>query len=222
MNVRIEFTYKTKKGLQINATSEEIKAEEAILIAEDMERTGRVGQLTCISTHDENVWTIKELKKILAGIQTDPHNVTVYFDGGFEIEKKKSGLGCVIYYEQNNKKYRLRKNALVEQLNTNNEAEYAALYLALQELELLGVHHLPVSIVGDSQVVINQLEGEWPCVEEELNRWADRIEDKMEQLGLVAEYRSVSRKKNREADQLASQALNQVEIISTIELEEKA
>lgn len=219
MNVRIEFTYKTKKGLETSATSDELKAGEALVIAEDMEKTGRIKEINFISIHDNNSYSIKELKKYLEGIQTEPHNVTVYFDGGFDLASKSSGLGCAIYYEQNNKSYRLRKNALVEELNTNNEAEYAALHLGLQEIEMLGVHHLPVTFIGDSQVVINQLEGEWPCIEDELNRWADRIEQKIDELGIVPEYRAVSRKKNREADQLASQALNGVDITSTIELE---
>ncbi|WP_143521191.1 reverse transcriptase-like protein, partial [Pseudomonas sp. 2995-1] len=92
-----------------------------------------------------------------------------------------SGLGCVIYYEKNKKNYRLRKNQSVTELKSNNEAEYAALYMALTELENLGVHHLPIQIIGDSQVVLNQLSGEWACMEEELNRWADRVDEKCNQ-----------------------------------------
>ena len=67
-------------------------------------------------------------------------------------------------------------------MKSNNEAEYAPLYLALVELELLNVHHLPVRIIGDSQVVINQLNGEWPALEKELASWADKIDAKLEQL----------------------------------------
>jgi len=145
--------------------------------------------------------------------------VTVYFDGGFDLKTKKSGLGCVIYYDKNGKSFRLRKNATVEELDTNNEAEYAALHLGLQELKLLDVHHLSVTFVGDSMVVINQLNDEWPCYEAELSKWMDRIENELKRLGITPEYELVSRKKNREADQLASQALNDIEIMSTKEME---
>ena len=55
---------------------------------------------------------------------------------------------------------------LLAELTSNNEAEYAALYLSLQELDLLNVHHLPVRFIGDSQVVINQMGGEWPTARE--------------------------------------------------------
>ncbi|GGC78826.1 hypothetical protein GCM10007216_06640 [Thalassobacillus devorans] len=217
MKVRIEFTYKTPKGTTSSFTSEEMPAGQAILIAEDLEKTGRARSFTFIDPKD-HTWSLKELKAFMKGIETEPHNITVYFDGGFDLKTKKSGLGCAIYYEQDGKSYRLRKNALVEELQTNNEAEYAALHLALQELDFLGVHHIDVKIVGDSQVVINQLNGEWPCLEDELSKWADRIEDKFKQLGITPEYQVISRKRNREADRLATQALEEIEITSTIEL----
>lgn len=217
MNVRIELTYQTPKGTETTFSSDEMRAKKALLIVEDLERTGRMKNITFVDSHDNN-WNLKELKKQMEEIQTEPHNVTVYFDGGFDLKTRTSGLGCVIYYEQNNKSYRLRKNAIVEELDTNNEAEYAALNLGLQELEFLGVHHLPVTVVGDSQVVINQLKEDWPCYEEELSKWADRIESHINQLGIDAEYKLVTRKGNKEADQLASQALREIEITSTIKL----
>ncbi|UFU01347.1 ribonuclease H family protein [Radiobacillus kanasensis] len=218
MEVRIELTYKTPKGAETFFTSEEMKVAKALLIAEDIEKTGRVKQLAFID-HVENTWTMKEMKKFLKGIETEPHDITIYFDGGFDKYSNKSGLGCVIYYEQNGKSWRLRKNALVEELETNNEAEYAALYLAIQELELLGAHHIPVSIIGDSQVVINQLSEDWPVYEEDLLKWIERVEKKLEELGLTASYKQVPRTKNKEADQLASQALNGIEITGTMEIQ---
>ncbi len=216
MKIRIETTYKTPKGLTTRLSSEVMDAEKGIKIALDMERTGRVKNLMFID-NNETTWSLKELKEFMKGIETEPHNVMVYFDGGFELETRKSGLGCAVYYDQNGKSFRLRKNAVVGELNTNNEAEYAALHLSLKELEKLDVHHLPVTFIGDSQVVINQLKGEWPCTEEELSKWADRIENKLKQSGIQPEYELISRKKNKEADQLASQALKEVEIESTIE-----
>jgi ribonuclease HI len=220
MNVRIEITYQTPKGTKTTFSSDEMGAEQGILIAEDLARTGRTKNLTFIDSR-ENTWTLKELKEFMKGIQTEPHNITVYFDGGFDLETRRSGLGCAIYYEQSGKSLRLRKNALVTELDTNNESEYAALHLALLELELLKVHHLPVKFVGDSQVVINQLSGEWPCLEEELSKWADRVEAKFNQLGVTPEYKLISRKENMEADQLASQALKEIEITSTSETQLK-
>ena len=123
-----------------------------------------------------------------------------------------------IQFKQNEKKYRIRKNALVHYLKSNNDAEYAALYSALQELEYLGVHHQSIVVKGDSQVVINQMVGEWPVFEEELASWADKIDEKLEQLGLQVHYLHVPRKQNTEADQLATQALNKIEYDGKIEI----
>jgi ribonuclease HI len=55
------------------------------------------------------------------------------------------------------------------------------------------------------------------CLEEELSKWADRIERKLRQLGINPEYELISRKENREADKLASPALKEIEITSTSE-----
>ncbi|GAB4073078.1 ribonuclease H family protein [Barrientosiimonas marina] len=217
MDVRVALTYTTPKGTQTSFSSEAMPAAKALLLAEDLEKTGRAAQLTFFDNYDGR-WTFKQLKKQLDIIQTEPHGMTVYFDGGFERDSKKSGLGCVIYYEQNGKSWRLRQNALVEELETNNEAEYAALHLGIRELLLLEVHHQPVIFAGDSQVVIKQLQGEWPCYETELNKWADRIEDDLHRSGIDPVYDLKSRQHNQEADWLAAQALKGVDITSMREL----
>lgn len=217
MQVYIEWTYKTKTGIQAKFSSEEMQAKAAIALAEDIEKTGRVKALTFIDRHERS-WNLKELKKLMEEIKTEPHDIIIYFDGGFDHETGKAGLGCVIYYEKDGKSYRIRKNAFVEGLISNNEAEYAALHLGIMELEWLGVRHLPVTFIGDSKVVINQLNDEWPCYEEELARWMTRIEQKLEEMGISPILKSVSRKLNKEADQLAAQAMDGQEILSHKEL----
>jgi len=217
MHVFIEWTYKTPKGAGTILRSEEMPAAQALLLAEDMERTGRVKALVFIDQQDTN-WSFKELKAYVKEVDTEPHNITIYFDGGFDRSSNQSGLGCAIYYEQNGKPYRLRRNAFSAELKSNNEAEYAALYLALVELELLNAHHLPISIIGDSQVVINQLNGEWPALEKELASWADKIDAKLSELSLQPDYKLISRKDNAEADRLATQALNGIDITGLSEI----
>ncbi|MFJ7369209.1 ribonuclease H family protein [Lysinibacillus sp. NPDC098008] len=220
MDVVIEWTYKTPKGATTVLRSEEMPAAQALLLAEDMEKTERVKLLHCIDRQATS-WSLKELKAYLKEIDSEPHDITVYFDGGFDRGTRQAGLGCAIYYEQNGKSYRLRKNAFSLELQSNNEAEYAALYLGLVELELLNVHHLPVRFIGDSQVVINQLSGEWPALEKELASWADKIDAKLAQLAIQPTYQLIARKNNNEADRLATQALNGIDITSTSEIGKK-
>lgn len=218
MKLILEWTYKTPKGAVAVLRSEAMTPAQALMIAEDIEKTGRVQSLEIIDEYD-STWMIKELKRYLKEMETEPHHITIYFDGGFDIQTKASGLGVAIYYEKDGKSFRLRHNAYTAGLDSNNEAEYAALHLALVELDLMDVHHQTVRIIGDSQVVINQLNGEWPAYEKTLSEWADKIENKLQALGLKAEYELVPRKENTEADRLATQALQGTEISGVIEIQ---
>ncbi|WLV25573.1 reverse transcriptase-like protein [Aciduricibacillus chroicocephali] len=220
MQVKIQMLYSTPKNVVTTFVSEPLPAGEAIVMVEDMQKTGRISNILFVDNKEQE-WNLKELKKLLEGIEEEPHDITIYFDGGYDIESGRAGLGCAIYYKQNGKSYRIRKNALVDELSSNNEAEYAALHLALKELEYMGARHIEVNIIGDSKVVIHQLNGEWPVYEETLSEWADRIDAKLEQLGFEPHYEAISRKGNREADQLAGQALRGEEMFSTLELEQK-
>ncbi len=121
--------------------------------------------------------------------------------------------------KKNGKSYRTRKNLMQLGLKSNNEAEYAALYGSILELEMIGVHHQTVRFIGDSQVVINQMSGEWPIYEKELTNWANKIDEKLNQLGIKSEFKLVSRKGNEEVDRLATQALNNTIIEGKIELD---
>lgn len=217
MNVIIEWIYKTSRGIETAFRSEEMSAEKAFKIAQDIEKTGRAKEITFIDQYDSS-WTMKEMKRYLTEIEGEPHNITVYFDGGYDRETAISGLGCVIYFEQNGKPFRVRKNAQTVGIKSNNESEYAALQLSITELELLNVKNMNVRIIGDSQVVINQMNGEWAVLEPELLSWADRIDNKLKDLGIRPEYEHVSRKINTEADRLATQAIHGIEILAQVEL----
>lgn len=217
MKFRIEWMYGVPKGIETVFLSEEMTAEEVVQIAEDLERTGRVKKIQFEDQFDSS-WTLKEVKAYLKEIETEPHNIKVYFDGGYEISSGNAGLGCVIYYKQNGKSYRRRTNAKLDELSSNNEAEYAALYFCLQELEELEVRRQLISFVGDSRIVINRMEGEWPVMEDKLGAWVQRIKEKVKELGLQEAYQLTPRKENAEADKLATQALKGISIASTSEL----
>lgn len=207
MKYKLEWKYKLKGNESVLFTSDWLESELAISVGDDLEKTGKAKE---ILYHDEmgTSWTIKEIKKLSEEIETEPHDVLIYFDGGHHVDRNEGGLGVVIYYKQGKKKFRIRANERIEEMETNNEAEYAALHFALSILEELGVHHIPCDIKGDSQVVIKQLEGEWPCYEENLNRWLDRIEEKINEMGIDPRFTSLPRNENKEADKLATQALD--------------
>lgn len=94
-------------------------------------------------------WTLKELEKLTEELAYEPDDITVYFDGGFDKTSGRAGLGIVVYYSLGGKRHRIRKNKSLT-LQTNNEAEYAALYEALKEVQELGASRNSITIRGDS------------------------------------------------------------------------
>lgn len=217
MKLRLEWTYKTPKNQVITLMSDEVSVEEALRIADDFEKTGRTKDLVFYDQRHTK-WTKKELTKLIKEIETEPQDIIAYFDGGYDKQSGRAGLGVAIYFTQNKKPYRVRVNEVFEEMDSNNEAEYAAFWLLLQTLEELGVHHSTVTFKGDSHVVLNQLSGEWPCFEENLNKWLDRIEERIEKLGIRPNYEPIGRKQNAEADKLATQALEGTIVSSKIEI----
>ncbi len=207
MNLSIEWTYRIPGDPRtVTLISNPIPVAHVLTVLKDMEKTGRVKNIEFIDEKGA-YWTKKEIEKYLKSLETEPHEVIAYFDGGFNKEKNSAGLGGIIYFKKNHRSYRLRKNLYLEHISSNNEAECAALWFLLNEIENLGIHHRELTIHGDSHVIINQLQGDWPCYEEVLNRWLDRIQKKISDLGLTINFCAISRQENKEADQLAGQAL---------------
>jgi ribonuclease HI len=206
MKYSLEWNYKLKGNENVQCSSEWVTGEIALQIGEELEKSGKIKDLFF---YDEmgTSWILKEMKKLLIEIEEDPHDIIVYFDGGFQKETNQAGLGAVIFFKQGKKKYRIRANERFDEMETNNEAEYAAFYYALTILEDLGVQQFSCEFKGDSQVVLKQLEGEWPCYEATLNLWIDRIEEKLKSLRIKPKYTAISRNENKEADKLATQAL---------------
>ncbi|MEC0281313.1 reverse transcriptase-like protein [Terribacillus saccharophilus] len=216
MKLRMKMTYRTPKGTEAEFLSDYLPPGAVLLLMEDMQQSGRIPQIEILDQY-ETEWSIKELRNYMKELVTEPHNVRVYVDGGFDKGTGKGGLGCVIHYEQNQKEYRLRRNQEMEQLISNNEAEYAALHFAIGVLSELGVKEQEIEVFTDSRTVVNQMSDEWPVYEKELKYWADKVDDLVKEIGLTVQYDHVDRKKNKEADQLASQALRSIQIDSTIQ-----
>jgi len=61
MKVRIDWTYKSPKNKVVQFLSEELDANEALMVAQDLERTGRTKRLQFGDRHYSN-WSVKELK----------------------------------------------------------------------------------------------------------------------------------------------------------------
>nr|XP_028949393.1 uncharacterized protein LOC114821445 [Malus domestica] len=99
-------------------------------------------------------WVQQEIRRV-TGLWITPWKL--YFDG-FHTQRA-AGAGIVIVNPQG--VYHYYSFLLDYQENTNNRAEYEALIIGLEILMDLGAAE--VEIFGDSELVINQLNGEFKC-----------------------------------------------------------
>jgi ribonuclease HI len=81
---------------------------------------------------------------------------------------------------------------------TNNRAEYLALYSLCTILEQYQIEE--IDIQGDSQLVVNQVNGEWKCKDPQLRAFKDGILYLLQ--GLKWTLTHVYRENNKEADSL--------------------
>ncbi|MEW9501849.1 reverse transcriptase-like protein [Jeotgalibacillus marinus] len=217
MEVKLHFLYKHPTLPSVPFESDWIQDKISLAIISDFEKTGRMKELK-IEDDFGQTWNLKEFKKLMTQKVEQKTNVSIEFDGSFHKENGQSGIGVVLHYSESNKRFRVRENNHLNHLKSNNEAEYAALYRSIQLCEELLISHQKIAVVGDSLVVINQLNDEWPCYDQVLNNWLDKIEVLCKKNNLKIEATAVRREKNKEADKLASQAIEGIFIQSKTEI----
>ena len=100
-----------------------------------------------------------------------------HFDGASRGNPGKAGAGAVVYEDE--KVVWLRAEPLGQM--TNNEAEYTALSLLLDELERRGAQG--AEICGDSKLVISQVTGAWKIKEPRLRALAEPLIERVRALG---------------------------------------
>ena len=87
-------------------------------------------------------------------------------------------------------------------LTTNNEAEYEALVAGLDLAKVAGAES--VIIYCDSQVVTNQVNGDYECKNERMQRYLDQVRQRVSDL--KAKVVQIPRGENEQADRLAKAA----------------
>ncbi|MGZ9790777.1 ribonuclease H family protein [Bacillus atrophaeus] len=218
MNLRPHMKIEAKGTGGVSFLAENwISVQEARMLGRELGRSPFIKEFGFEDEKGSN-WTLKELEKLTEELSQEPDEITVYFDGSFDKDSELAGLGIVVYYTLAGHRRRLRKNKSFR-LKTNNEAEYAALYEALREVRELGASRNSITIKGDSLVVLNQLDGSWPCYDPSHNQWLDKIEALLESLKLSPTYETINRKENQEADDLAKKILSHQFVESYMKLD---
>lgn len=130
-----------------------------------------------------------------------PRRLTIYTDGGAQPNPGPAGIGVVIVDDSGGVVFEASHSIGHA---TNNQAEYHAVILGLQEARRLQAQD--VEIRSDSQLLVKQLNGEYRVRNPELQSLFHRS------LQLAKAFRSwaavhIPRERNRAADALARKAL---------------
>ncbi|MCO5604271.1 hypothetical protein L7F22_058436 [Adiantum nelumboides] len=139
---------------------------------------------------------------------------SLYFDGAYKRKVDKAAVGVVIYDEEGRKVF--GKGLMLENVHSNNEAEYVALSLGLEWCLNLGIKRL--NAFGDALLLVKQVHGTWACRNQGLVVRLRRVKELLKRFE-VAHLLHAPRKDNQEADALASEQLQDV-IIGAVALQQ--
>lgn len=128
--------------------------------------------------------------------------ITAYFDGSCNPNPGGViGLGCVIYSELHSVKQ--SKKILRDPYNTNNIAEYEALYFLLTLLLKYKLETKSIIVYGDSNMIINQINGEWKVNKPHLQVLNKKCKDLLPLFHHI-EFEWIPRELNKVADALSN------------------
>jgi ribonuclease HI len=129
------------------------------------------------------------------------HQLTVFTDGAIRVERNASGLAAVVFDEGRICHWFARRAGGM----TNNEAEYAAVALALEELARLSAAE--IAVYSDSQILVHQMTGR-------ATAHAPGLRQAQVQLRLLTAhfakvtFQHIPRERNRLADALANDVVD--------------
>jgi len=132
-------------------------------------------------------------------------SLVVYTDGGARGNPGPAGAGVVIY--ERDEKIGDAKQYLGER-QTNNWAEYEAVEIALGRLLEMGMKGRDIEFRLDSQLVVEQLSGNWKIKDVNLRQQATDIRSLLKDFGVVR-FTYVPREQNKEADRLVNEAIDE-------------
>ena len=132
--------------------------------------------------------------------------VIIYTDGGARNNPGPAGAGVVIM-EGERVVTELKK--FLGERQTNNWAEYEAVYLALAEAKRMGFAGRAIEARLDSKLVAEQLMGRWKLKEPTLKpQWA-KVRMLIEESFPNIQFVYVPREQNAEADALVNEAIDE-------------
>ena len=129
-------------------------------------------------------------------------SIEVYIDGASRGNPGESGVGVVIDFGSGEKK-EIKKYLGI---GTNNQAEYKALITALENLKKYSEEE--ISIFTDSQLIANQINGLWKVKDSDLSKLFIKAKNYLKKFKKIT-ITHIRREKNKEADRVANEAINE-------------
>jgi ribonuclease HI len=143
--------------------------------------------------------------------------IVVYTDGGSRGNPGKAGIGVVVCNErgQEIKKF----GEYLGDNFTNNDAEYQAIIFALKKVRsIFGKvlsEDMDLEIRSDSELVVKQLNGEYRLLDPKIQSYFIEVWNLKFDFKSV-KFKHIPREKNKEADRLVNEALDQKESINIL------
>ena len=145
---------------------------------------------------------------LLAAPPTFMDKIVIFTDGGSRGNPGPAAIGVVIKDAAGNT---IKSYGEAIGKATNNEAEYGAVVFALEKARALfgrkKIKEMGVELFMDSELVSKQLNGKYKLEEERLFAPFIKIFNLKMDFGEI-KFGSIPREKNREADRLVNQALD--------------
>jgi len=129
----------------------------------------------------------------------------IFTDGGARGNPGPAGIGIAIYDQENNL---LKTHKAYINQTTNNIAEYSAALKALEIAKDMNAQIVHMNL--DSELVVKQLNREYKVKNEELGKIFIKIHNIIQKFAQV-DFTHVRREKNKLADKLVNQALDEYE-----------
>jgi len=143
--------------------------------------------------------------------------IIIYTDGGSRGNPGPAAIGVVFCNEKNQiiKKY----GEYLGDNFTNNEAEYRAVIFALKKFKALFSKELAknseITIMSDSELLVKQLNGEYKILDPKIQPLFLEVWNLKFDFG-VLKFKLIKREKNKEADQLVNEVLDNKDSIQKL------
>jgi ribonuclease HI len=129
--------------------------------------------------------------------------INAYFDGSCSDNPGGTmGIGCVIYNNVN--EITFSKKIKPRLTNSNNVAEFEALYCLLKLLLENNLQEKSIKVNGDSQLIINIINGTYKVRDNKLTAYYSYIEKQLLPLFNHIEFEWIPRRYNKVADKLST------------------